>query len=161
MDPRFSKPRKVVFCAGNDADQMLAAWLNWRRWGLEEHGVEVDSAGFIAEWIAKRDSGTFLQLVGWDGAEPVAIVELRTIYDSMLKRTVLWGDHAYVHKDYRRKGLMTDLVDTCIEIAGILDIKHWVVPVTAGEDASAPWLRSVYEAAGFQLSGITMKREVA
>jgi len=42
-----------------------------------------------------------------------------------------------------------------------MDLKHWSVPVTAGEQASAPWLRSVYEEAGFSLSGLTMMKEVA
>jgi len=153
--------RRVTFAAGNDATQMLGAWLNWRRWGLEEHGVEIDAPGFISEWTEKARSGTFLQLVGWDGAEPVAIVELRIIYDSMLRRQTLWGDHAYVHPDYRRRGVMTDLVDFCIDIANVLEIKHWVVPVTAGADATAPWLRKVYEDAGFTQSGITMSRRVA
>lgn len=153
--------RRVVFCAGNDAGAMLGAWLNWSRWGAEEHGVDIDHHGFVQQFVGKTQSGTFLQIVGWDGVEPVAMVELRVIHDPMLRRTTCYGDHAYVQRDYRRKGLMTDLVRYCIDTATLMDLKHWSVPVTAGEQASAPWLRSVYEEAGFSLSGLTMMKEVA
>ena len=152
---------EVVFACGNDPTQMFGAWMCHYRWGFEEHGVEIDTAGFAADWVAKAQSGTFVQIVGWDGTEPVAIVELRLLYDAMLRKATLYGDHAFVHRDYRRKGVMTALVDFCIETARLMDMKHWVVPVTAGENATAPWLRGVYEQAGFTLSGLTMKREVA
>ena len=153
---------RVTFTAGNTPDQMMGAWLNWRRWGLEEHDLEMDSATFVTEWLAKANSGTFLQLIGWDDdGEPVAMVELRTIYDSLLDRVTLWGDHAFVAKAYRKKGVMTDLVAFCIDIANLMRIRHWQVPVTAGAEATAPWLRKVYEDAGFQVTGITMTRKVA
>lgn len=149
---------EVTFCAGNDPGQMMAAWLNWLRWGWEEHGVEINHGGAVQEWLAKSNDGTFLQIIGWDGVEPVAMVELRLIYDAMLDKKTCYGDHAYVHPDYRRAGLMTRMVDFCIETASLMDFHHWVVPVTAGQDAAAPWLRKVYEAAGFELTGITMAR---
>ena len=44
----------VVFCAGNDPGQMMGAWLNWLRWGWEEHGVEINHAGAVQEWLAGR-----------------------------------------------------------------------------------------------------------
>ena len=56
----------VTFCAGNSPDQMFAAWLNWRRWGLEEHDIEMDTAAFTREWIAKAQTESFLQLIGYD-----------------------------------------------------------------------------------------------
>ena len=153
-------PRRVTFTAGNDPTQMMAAWLNWRRWGLEEHDVEMNTAGFVNEWLTKANSGNFVQLIGWDDDdEPVAMVELMAVHDALLDRTTLWGDHAFVRKDYRKKGVMTELVAFCIDIANVMGIKHWMVPVTAGAEATAPWLRKVYEDAGFKVTGITMTRK--
>lgn len=153
---------KVAFVAGNTPDQMFSAWLNWRRWGFEEHDIEMDTAAFAQEWLAKKQTESFLQIIGYDeDDEPVAMVELRLIYDALLDRVTLWGDHAYVHKPYRKRGVMTDLVDYCIDIANFMGIKHWMVPVTAGAEATAPFLRKVYEDAGFKVTGITMTRKVA
>ena len=151
----------VEFCAGNDPAQMFGAWLNHYRWGFEEHGVEIDSAGVATDWMSKAQSGTFLQIVGWDGAEPVAMVELRTIYDPMLHTTTLYGDHAFVAKPYRKAGVMKALVGYCIQVAEVMGMKKWLVPVTAGPEATAPFLREVYESYGFEVSGLTMKREAA
>jgi len=153
--------RRVTFCASNTPEQMMGAWINWHRWCLEEHGQEMSAQGFASDWMEKERSGTFLQIIGWDGAEPVAMVELRIINDNLLGKQTCWGDHAFVRADYRKKGIMTDLVQFCIDTATLMGLKHWVVPVTAGAQATAPWLRGVYEAAGFELSGITMARKVA
>lgn len=151
----------VTFSAGNDPEAMFAAWLQWRRWGLEEHDIVMSTPAFSGEWIAKVQTGTFLQLIGWDDDdEPVAMVELRVIYDALLDRVTLWGDHAFVAKGYRKAGVMTALVDFCIAIAQFMGIKHWMVPVTAGENATAPFLKKVYEDAGFKVTGITMTRKV-
>ena len=155
------KKRDVVFAAGNGPEALLGAWMGWARWGMEEHGKEIDHLGFVGQFMDKTRSGNFLQIIGWDGGEPVAMVELRVLYDALLHRYTCYGDHAYVHPDYRRRGVMTALVDYCIATATLMELKHWVVPVTAGEEASAPWLKSVYEAAGFRTTGLTMAREVA
>ena len=155
-----TSPRCVTFTIANDADAMLGAWLCWKRWG-EEEGNEVDSAGFVGDFCAKRESGTFVQIVGWDGAEPVAMVELRTVYDAIFRKQTLYGDHAWVHPDYRKAGVMRALVQYCIDTANVMGAEKWMVPVTAGDDASAPWLEKVYREFGFKLSGITMTRKVA
>jgi GNAT superfamily N-acetyltransferase len=154
---RMQKPQRVVFTLGSDADQMLGAWLCWKRWGAEE-GNEVDSQGFLADWIAKRDSGTFAQIVAWDGTEPVAMVELRMVYEATFRKTTLYGDHAWVHPDYRRGGIMRSLVQYCIDTANLLGFEKWMVPVTAGENASAPFLKDLYASFGFKLTGYTMTR---
>lgn len=147
---------RVVFVAGNDAAQMLGACLNWARWMAEERGVEIDWAGALSDWMGKAQAQNFLQVVGWDGPEPVAMMEIRANYNSMLHRTTLYGDHAYVHPDYRNEGVFTEMADFAMDTGRLIGHKHWIVPVTAGADATAPWLRSVYERAGFSISGITM-----
>ena len=155
---RMQKPKgKITFAAGNDAAQMLGAWQNWSRWGYEERGREISHAGFVEAWMEKCRSGTFLQVIGWDGVEPIAMVELRTIYDPLFGETTLYGDHAFVKKDYRYGGLMKQMVQYCIDLAEIMGMVKWLVPVTAGEDATAPFLKKVYEDFGFEVSGMTMK----
>lgn len=155
---RMQRPgSRIVFAAGNDAAQMLGAWQNWVRWGFEERGKEISHSGFLESWVEKCNSGTFLQVVGWDGTEPIAMVELRTIYDPLFGETTLYGDHAFVHRPYRRKGLMQQMVQYCVDIAEITGMVKWLVPVTAGENATAPFLKKVYEDFGFEVSGLTMK----
>lgn len=151
----------VTFAVGNSPEQMFGAWLCHYRWGFEEHKREIDSAGFAQGWMEKAQSGTFLQIVGWDGAEPVAMVELRHLYDPMLHEATLYGDHAYVHPAYRNAGVMRALVDLCIQTAEVMSYDKWMVPVTAGDDATAPFLRKVYESCGFAVTGLTMTRRAA
>jgi GNAT superfamily N-acetyltransferase len=155
--PREAAPA-VVFALGSDADQMLGAWVCWKRWAVEE-GNAFDSEGFLSDFIAKRNSGTFAQIIAWDGPEPVAMVELRMVYEAAFRKTTLYGDHAWVHPDYRRGGIMRALVEYCIATATFLGFEKWMVPVTAGDKASAPFLKDLYAGFGFKLTGYTMTRE--
>mgnify|MGYP003654070635 CR=1 FL=1 len=147
----------VVFTASVDADAMLAAWIGWRRWAMEEFGAELDTATFTADWLAKKASGTFLQIVGWDGNEPIAITDLRFIRDFRAGEIVAWGDHAFVHPDYRKAGVFDALVGfitDCMDFAGL---RRGALPVTAGEGATAPWLKAMYERHGCVQTGTTMR----
>jgi GNAT superfamily N-acetyltransferase len=106
-------------------------------------------------------SGCFLQVVGWDGAEPVAMVEMIVVYDAMRRVQVAHGDKAYVHPAYRKNGTFEAMLAFMVPLMDLIGIEHWVAPVTAGPNATAPWLVSMYERFGFEQTGITMERRAA
>ena len=149
----------VAFAAGNDAGQMLGAWLCWHRWCHEEQGRELHHEAWLREQQGKVAGGCFLQVIGWDGPEPVAMVEMVVVYDAMRRVQVAHGDKAWVAPRYRQAGTLTAMLDFMVPLMDLLGVQHWVAPVTAGDDATAPWLRSMYEKFGFRLAGITMQRE--
>ena len=149
------------FVAGNDAGQLLGAWMLWHRWCLEEQGRELDHAAFLREQSGKVAGGCFLQVVGWDGPEPVAMVEMVVVYDAMRRVQVAHGDKAYVHPGYRRSGAFEAMLAFMVPLMDVLSIKNWVAPVTAGRGATAPWLTAMYGRFGFEQTGITMERRAA
>lgn len=153
---RMQRPKAVEFAAGNDAAQMLGAWICWQRWCWETHGRDIDHATWLEQFVAKRNSGCWLQLIGWDGGEPVAMVEIGLVYDVMLREQVCHGDKAWIHPDYRSTGIFKQILDYLVDLTLVLGVTHGVVPVTAGDDASAPWLRRLYEKHGFKLTGLYM-----
>lgn len=155
---RMQRPKTVEFVVGNDAAQTLGAWICWQRWCWETHGRDLDHSAWMTGQQGKLTSGCFMQVVGWDKGEPVAMVEVRVGYDPCAREQMGFGDHAWVHPDYRQEGVMTALLDFLIDLGVLCNVYHFVAPVTAGEGASAPWLRSLYEKRQFQLSGIFMSR---
>ena len=151
----------IEFAAGNDPGQTLGAWMGWHRWCREEHGRELDHGAWLVQQQGKMAGGCYLQVIGWDGAEPVAMVEMIVVYDPMRREQIAHGDKAWVHPDYRREGTMTAMLEFMVPLMEVLGVGHWVAPVTAGADATAPWLREMYEQFGFRLCGITMERRAA
>lgn len=149
----------VVFAVGNDASQTLAAWMCWNRWCWEEYGREIDHAAWLANQQARLAGGGFLQVIGWDRGEPVAMVEVVVVYDTMERVQIAHGDKAWVHPDYRKGGTFTAMLDFMLPLIPLMGLEKWVAPVTAGDRATAPWLRGMYEKFGFELSGLTMVRE--
>lgn len=149
----------IEFAAGNDAAQTLGAWLCWNRWCHEEHGRSLDHDAWLREQQGKVTSGCFLQIIGWDGPEPVAMVEMIVVYDAMRRVQIAHGDKAWVHPRYRQGGAYTQMLAFMVPLMAVLGVEHWVAPVTAGDTATAPWLRAMYERFGFRQCGITMLRE--
>lgn len=150
---RMARPRTVEFCAGNDAPQMLGAWMCWNRWCWEEQGRELDHAAWMRNQEGRANR---LQVVGWDGPEPVAMVEVVVVYDAMLRERIAHCDKAWVHKDYRRRGVMEAMVAFLFPLENLLDVGLWVAPVSTGDEATAPWLKSMYERFGFKQVGLSM-----
>lgn len=150
---------KVTFVAGNGPEATLGAWLCWHRWSLEEHGREIDHEAWLRQQAGKVAGGAFLQVIGWDGAEPVAMVEMVVVYDPMQRVQIAHGDKAWVHPDYRKDGTLTAMLNFMVPLMDYIGVEHWVAPVTAGEEATAPWLREMYEKLGFRLAGLTLVRK--
>jgi GNAT superfamily N-acetyltransferase len=151
----------MIFAAGNDPAQLLGAWMLWHRWCLEEQGRELDHAAFLREQAGKAASGCFLQVVAWDGPEPVAMVEMMVVYDAMRRVQVAHGDKAYVRPEYRRGGTFEAMLSFMVPLMDLMGIATWVAPVTVGREATAPWLTALYERFGFEQAGITMERRAA
>lgn len=151
----------IEFAAGNDAAQLLGAWMCWQRWCWETHGRDLDHEAHLAGRREAAASGSSLQVVGWDGGEPVAMVEVRLGYDACRRKTIGMGDHAWVHPNYRQQGVMSDLVAFLLLLGEALRVEVLLAPVTAGANASAPWLQALYERHGFMLTGLTMAKEAA
>lgn len=146
----------VTLVAGNDASQMLGAWMCWNRWCWEEFGRELDHGAWLADQ-ATRDNR--IQIVAWDGAEPVGMVEATIVYDPMRRAQIAHGDKAYVMPAYRKTGACRGLVQAVIDLSDLLGVKYVGAPVSAGPDATAPWLRSMYDELGFEVIGISMIRD--
>ena len=151
-------PRSVEFAVGNDVAQTLGAWMCWQRWCWETHGRDLDHQAWLTGQQAKFGGNNFMQVVGWDGGEPVAMVEVRVGYDPCTREMMGFGDHAWVHPDYREVGVMTSMLEFLINLGEVCGVYHFVAPVTAGEGASAPWLKSMYEKYDFALTGLFMSR---
>lgn len=149
----------VTFTAGNDPGQMLGAWLCWNRWCWEEYGRELDHAAWLAAQQHSLAGGCFLQVIGWDRGEPVAMVEMVVVYDAMERVQIAHGDKAWVHPEYRKEGTLTSMLEFMVPLMTLIGVEKWVAPVTAGDKATAPWLRGMYEKLGFRLAGLTLVRE--
>lgn len=148
----------VEFVAGNDSGQALGAWMSWNRWCWETHGRDIDHAAWMTAHQGKVGSGCFTQIVGWDGCEPVAMLEIRVGYDPCEREQMAFGDHAWVHPDYRKEGVMRGMFDFAFALTELFEVYILVAPATAGKNASAPWLRQMYESYGFELDGVTLTR---
>ena len=148
----------VVFTAGNTPDNAFATWMLWRRWAMEENGVRLDSEGFMDHWMTLSNSGEFVQMVGWDGIEPVAMMAGRVLVHPVTGERSVYGDNTYVAPTYRKGGVMRAMLDFGIATARLIGMRAIIAPVTAGTGATAAFLGKVYADAGFELSGLTMTR---
>jgi GNAT superfamily N-acetyltransferase len=133
----------------------------WHRWCWEEQGRELDHAAFLAQQQAKLAGGAFMQVIGWEGPEPMAMVEIYISYDPMRRVYTAVGDKAWVHPDHRQHGVFTSLLGFLRSFMEYVGVSHWTVPVGAGDDATAAFLRGLYEREGFKLAGLTMIQEAA
>lgn len=151
----------VVFTAGNDVGQMLGAWMCWQRWCWEEFGRDLDHEAWMHESSNLTKGGCFLQIIAWDGGNPVGMVNMVVVYDAMRREQIAYGDKAWVHPDYRRGGVYDDMLTFFFQVLDLMGVSHTVAPLSTGSKATAPFLKSVYERHGFEQVGINLEREAA
>ena len=148
----------VTFAAGNTPDNCFGAWYLWRRWAKEENGVDIDSAAFVDHWMGLASRGSFVQAIGWDGIEPVAMTSGFLLTHPITGELSMYGDNTYIRPDYRKAGLMHDLLEFAVQTSRFIGVDDMLAPVTAGDRATAAFLEKVYADKGFELSGLTMTR---
>jgi len=146
----------VEFTAGNDAAQMLGAWTCWNKWCLEVHGREIEHDVWMAAFSNKMNSGRFIQVVGWCDGEPVATCDAEVSYDMMAKELVATGANGWVDPRLRCSGVWASLADFLVHMCLLAGVNRFIAPVGAGDSASAPWLKAMYEKKGFEVSGFYM-----
>lgn len=149
---------RIEIVAGNDAANLMGAFLLFRAWGMEKTGKEMDAAAWLSQWQAEVCSISFVQLVAWDGPMPVAMCRAHRHYDVFYSQIEAWGDKGYALPGYRGERVWSAMVDAAMDVGRIMGAVAGYIPV--GADETAEYLGAMYERRGFVLSGKQYRKEI-
>lgn len=148
--------QSVVVEAGLSERQIRARMDLHRAWALEEFGHDLAEESWLRATWGLVNSGCWNLVVVWDGDEPVGIVDMLVIFDPISRELVGHGDHAFVREEYRGSGVFRLLYDAVYNLGVAMGCTKVLAPV--GVDATGEFMRKCYEARGFEVSGMTMRK---
>lgn len=145
----------VEIRVGLDEPALRAIFYLWRMVSAEK-GKPYDEMR-LAEYLYARIHGArLLPIVAWDGPEPVGFCCAMIDVDPFTGERILFGDHAFVQREWRGAGVFSALVDAGVAVAELCGCDGVIAPVSN----ESSYLLRHYESVGFEKVAHIIKRKL-
>jgi len=150
-------PLDIEVWTGNTPDQLLAALDLWRQWSLEDRGKPLNEIAWAQHTAARLRSQQCVYFVAYHDTEPIGMLQCVWEFDPFNDAWIGYGDHAYVHADFREEGVFRALYDAIYGFCEMMDFDKLALPVNTGP--TGKFLKPFYESQGFEPTAIVMKQD--
>lgn len=140
--------------AALDTEQLVYLYDLWEQWADEKGEDGFSRGGWMGQVEDKARSGLWMPLIAMNSVAPVGMLEMAFQRDPLDNNLYVYGGHAYVLPEYRRRGVFAGLYDACEQLARAMGADGGIAPLR-----DEGFLRQFYEKRGFKLTGYIMRRE--